>query len=157
MTPKYMRNIAFLLPILAAVSPLGRATVIYSLTTSPNENHFQYTSPGFITTMTAVPAANLDSCVYQNGSCGEVDFFPVSGSTAEISMTNPANNSDNNYRFPLGSFSISPFTGNDPAAFGTLTISGSPTAAPEPATWMMAAAALLVCFVWRAKRQNRTE
>jgi len=152
-----MRNIAFLIPILAAVSPLGRSTVIYSLTTSPNENHFQYTSPGFITTTTAVPAANLDSCVYQNGSCGEVDFYPVSGSTAEISITNPGHNSLNNYRFPLGTFSISPFTGNDPIAFGTLTISGSPTATPEPATWTTVSAALLAGFVWRAKRLNRTE
>jgi hypothetical protein len=87
LTPKYMRNIAVLLPILAAVSPLGRATVVYSFATSTNSIHFQYTSPGFIASTTAVPAANLDSCVYSLGSCGEVDFN-VSGSDAEISITN---------------------------------------------------------------------
>jgi hypothetical protein len=155
-TPVYMRNIALLLPIVVGISPLGRATVVYSLVAG-SSIQFQYTSPGFITTTTAVLAANLDSCMFQFGSCGEVDFFPVSGSSALITITNPGHNANNNFYFPLGTFSISPFSSNDNFNSGTLTISGSPTAAPEPATWTMVAAALLAGFVWRAKRLNRTE
>lgn len=159
MTPEYMRNIAFLLPILTAISPLGRATVVYSFATSTNSIHFQYTSPGFITTTTVVPVGNLDSCVFlPGGSCGEVDFFPAFSSNDVVQISNPSHSSTNHYNFALGTFSSSPFSGNDVDNFGgTLTIPGRPTAAPEPATWTMVAAALLVCFVRRARRQNRTQ
>jgi hypothetical protein len=152
-----MRNIAFLLPLVACLSPLGRATVVYSLVAG-SSIQLHYTSLGFITTTTAVPAANLDSCMFQFGSCGEVDFFPVSGSSALITITNPGHNAVNNFYFPLGTFSISPFSSNDNFNSGTLTISGSPTAAavPEPATWTMVAVALLVCIVRRAQRRNST-
>jgi hypothetical protein len=114
-----MRNIAFLLPIVAGISPLGRATVVYSSATSTNSIHFQYTSPGFITTTTVVPVGNLDSCVFlPGGSCGEVDFFPAFGPNDVVQIINPSHSSTNHYNFALDTFSDSPFSGNDVNNFG---------------------------------------
>jgi hypothetical protein len=148
-----MLKIAFLLPILAAISPPGCASVIYSFADLP-DIQFQYTSPVLITSNTAVPVANLDSCVYLAGGCGEVDF--TIGSDDIVSITNPAHSGSNFFHYALGTFAASPFSGGDiNKVGGTLTISGSPAAAPEPATWTTLAAALLVGFAWRAGRRNR--
>jgi hypothetical protein len=93
---------------------------------------FSYTSSGFITSNTLVPASALNSCLAPvSDTCTDVNF-DVTGGNIIMDFGGGLPRTDTYVGF-AGDFSS--FGTYSPTASGTLVVRGA--AVPEPATWAM--------------------
>lgn len=131
---------------------LARGSVIYEFAGLANmygtPQVFRYTAPDFITTDTFVPASALDMCTSNKGGysfpCFGVSFLPSGPDTIEhypeilFEILNPDSSVGILYYYlPLGSSFGIPGTLTNYQPYGnpgTLTITQSSIAIPEPAT-----------------------
>ena len=138
----------------AALSALSRIRGDFFTFRSFNSGvsgNFSYTAPSFITTLTTVPVASLNSCTHQSTEfptavCGDQEFLPdfnpgyntvfFAYFLAGFGTGNTAYYFAENAFTTAGSYDSLIF-GQDQFAQLTVTDLNAVAAVPEPATWAM--------------------
>ena len=152
---RYLATLLFMLAVVPATKLEARVTYSYNFNSQYGvSDNFVYYAPTFITVDKTVSASDLASCFTSQGSCSRVDFSPDFhgqgfahlaiydvgiGGIVEESLGEG---------FYSGSFSVDGVHGN-------LTVSGSPSAVPEPGQWILMSFGFFGAGIFFRRRLNQ--
>jgi hypothetical protein len=136
------------------------ASVLYEFSNNAIGLGFTLTTDDFITSLTAFPASELDSCNPLPpfaSPCSSVTFSPDLLSHDHLEITfdlGGGSFAGNGYSFVLGSFQTE---GLHVDGAGMLTVSHIDSAVPEPSTWAMMLVGFAVVGVAMRRRKSNWE